>query len=312
MDTRSVVVSLYASLLGREPSGGEELTKAEYLDSGGTVAHVVERILTSPECQISFYGVPAFREIVAPEPLPPDTPRLYFWHLPKTGGTSLNWMLQPHFDQLEMCLYLPLGDLYRMSNYRLRSFRLISGHFGPTLPQLLFDVTLVTVTLVRDPVETVASHYVHWRDRRPPTHPLTDLARHLTFDEWCHREDLFGLWSNPQATSLATPRLPPTREEVEISPDGTLGFLAHDQLPERAMSLLDEIDIVGTPDDLVSVYRSALARLGREPTLEVPLRANVGTGWDRAFCRPLALGFWSTIRSTSPCSNGRRCGARNS
>ena len=61
-------------------------------------------------------------------------------------------------------------------------------------------------------------------------------------------------------------------------PEGTAGVLSDSDLPGRAMALLNAIDIVGTPDDLVTVYRACLRRLGMEPTLAVPLRVNVSDG----------------------------------
>ena len=270
--------SLYASLLGRPVDGDEARDKIEYLQAGGSVGQVVESIMASAECRTFFYSKPVFQPVVAPDPLPSDLPRLYVWHLPRTGGTSLKEMLRPHVDELDFCGDLTFGELFRLSNYRLRSLRVIAGHFGPTLPQLLADVPLVTATLVRDPVATVASLYVHRRDSANSANPLTRLARQLTFDEWCRSGATFPLWSNPQATSLATPRIAPTRALLEVEPEGTTVPIPGDELEERATGLLDEIDVVGTTDDLLAVYRSCLRRLGIEPTREATVRANAGTG----------------------------------
>jgi len=127
IDSSEVVTSLYSSLLGRQPTGGEELTKVEHLERGGQIDQVVGWFLACRECFLSFQHNPAFDELVAPDPLPFDVPRLYVWHIPKTGGSSLREMLRPHFDALEFCGGLTLGELYRMSQYRLRTFRVISG-----------------------------------------------------------------------------------------------------------------------------------------------------------------------------------------
>lgn len=275
-DARTVVTALYASLLGRRPAGGEEMDKVDYLRSGGGIEQVVELILGSDECQLGFFTNAVFDEVTAPNPLPPTVPRLYLWHIPKTGGTSLREMLRPHFDQRLFCGGLTLSQLYRMSHYRLRSFRVIAGHFGPTLPRLLPDVPLVTATVVRDPVDMVASHYVHWRDKGLPGDPLTTLARSMPFEEWCRSQDTYGLWSNPQATSLCSERVPPDRSQAETMPEGTAIPVPEDELAERATATLAGIDEVGPTDDLLGLYRACLARLGVTPRLQEALSENVG------------------------------------
>lgn len=275
---RAVVTSLYASLLDRRPRDGEEATKVTYLQSGGSIEQVVQWILGSPECQVGFFNNPMFDEITAPDPLPLDVPRLYLWHIPKTGGSSLREMLRPHFSVWEFCGGLNLSQLYRLSHYRLRSFRVISGHYGPTLPRLLPEVPLVTATLLRDPVEMVISHYVHWRDNGADGHPLTELARRTPLEEWCRLDATYGLWSNPQATSLCCERVPPDRHQAQIAPEGTSIVVPEDELLERALATLDGIDVVGTTDDLFDVYTACVFRLGLTPRHGEALTENVGAG----------------------------------
>jgi len=273
---RYVVEALYATLLGRQAREGEVET---YLRPGVTLEQTISWLLASPECQLGFYRNRIFDDLVAPDPLPPEVPRLYIWHLPKTGGTSLREMLRPHFAELEFFGGATLSELFRMSQYRLRSFRVIAGHFGPTLPQLLPDVSLVTATLVRDPVEMVCSHYVHWRDQGNEMDPLTALARRLSFDEWCRLEDTYGLWSNPQATSLCLPRIAPSAREAAASPEGHSVPLPWSEIRQRAAATLDAIDVVGTTADLLAVYRDCLDRLGLGPaTRTEPLKENAGAG----------------------------------
>lgn len=281
MTAQEVVDSLYASLLGRRPAGGEEATKVDYLRSGGSVEQVVEWILGSAECQLWFWRNPVFDAITAPDPLGPDVARLYLWHLPKTGGTSLREMLRPHFDETEFCGGLSLSELYRMSQYRLRSFRVIAGHFGPTLPRLLADVPLVTATIVREPVAMVVSHYLHWRERGAPMDPLTALARRMTFDEWCRSEATHGLWSNPQATSLCLERRPPDRREAHVAPEGGTVPAPGADLSELAAATLEGVDLVGTTADVLALYRACLQRMGiPRPLFDEPLRENVGARAD--------------------------------
>lgn len=278
LDAREAVRSLYRALLAREPSGGEEADKVRHIEQGGALEDVLAWIVDSPECQLTFYRNRYFEELMAPEPLPLEVPRLYLWHVPKTGGSSLREMLKPHFGALEFLGGASLSELFKMSAYRLRSFRVICGHFGPALPQLLSEVPLVTTTLLRDPVDMVASHYAHWRDRGLETNPLTRLARELPFEDWCRSGATRGLWSNPQATSLTGTRVPPTRSEARIEPEGAVVAVPQEELLDRATAALEGMDIVGTTDDLLAVYGACLRRLDMEPSAEGPLRENTRHG----------------------------------
>jgi hypothetical protein len=274
-----IVTALYSALLDRQPTGGEERTTVRRLKRGDSLENTIARFLASPELQASYYRNPIFWPVIAPDPLPSHEERLYFWHVPKTGGTSLTEMLQRHFAPLEFCSGLHLGELYRMSNYRLRSFRVIAGHFGPIVPQLLADVQLTTATVIREPVSQIASHYMHWRDWADPTTPMGRFTRDTPFDQWCRSQATRQMWSNPQASSLTSSPVPPrNRGEFELSPAGTLRPLPPERLRDASLSTLDSIDIVGTTGDLLSVYTACLRRLDREPTLETPIHTMVSAG----------------------------------
>ncbi len=269
---------MYAAILGRDPDDAEVGPYSEHLRSGGSSHHILTQMLESPECQLEFFRNPSFRNLVAPDPIADDIPRLYIWHVPKTAGTSLREMLMPHFSPLEFCGSLTLSELYRLSPARLRSFRVIAGHFGPMLPPLLPDVPLVTVTLLRDPMAVVASLYGQWRDHGPPDHEYTMLANRLSLDEWCHRDDLRSQWANPQAKSLALRRSVSPWPAPSESPEGDSPVIDDPELRDRAISVLDGIDIVGTPEYLVPVYRTCLRRLEIAPRNSTALRRNVSQG----------------------------------
>jgi hypothetical protein len=269
---------MYTAIIGREPAEDEVGPYSEHLRSGGSTHDILIQMLESPECQLEFFRNPGFRSLVAPDPIAEDIPRLYVWHIPKTAGTSLREMLMPHFSPLEFCGSLTLSELYRLSSARLRSFRVIAGHFGPMLPPLLPDVPLVTVTLLRDPMALVASVYCQWRDHGPPDHESTVLANQLSFDDWCRRDNLRSQWANPQAKSLALRRSVSAWPGPSESPEGDSPPIDDLELRDLAISVLDGIDIVGTPEYLVPVYRTCLHRLGIAPRNSPALRRNVGRG----------------------------------
>jgi hypothetical protein len=134
-----------------------------------------------------------------------------------------------------------LSELYRPSPARLRSFRVISGHFGPALPRLIPDVPLVTVTLVREPVSMVVSLYGQLRAHIPQGHRPSDLARLLSFDQRCRREDTFTYWSNPQARLLAPERNAPSWSEVHEAAEGEPASAPEAELHSRSMQLMNTI-----------------------------------------------------------------------
>jgi tRNA (mo5U34)-methyltransferase len=272
-----LVVDLYATLLGREHPREDELRPlVDHLLAGGMLQDVIQAILRSAECQAGFFRNSSFRELVAPTALPNDVPRLYFWHVPKTAGSSLREMLKPHFPVHEQCVGLTLTELYRLSPARLRSFRFLSGHFGPALPQFLPDVHLITATLIRDPLLTVTSTYGQLRRLGPPGHLPSDLARLLPFDEWCHHEDARPYWSNPQARFLALERIVPSWPDTHESAEGEPKLVSDSQLESISIRVLEEIDVVGTTAELLDVYRECSHRLNFEPQYSRSLRINEG------------------------------------
>ena len=156
-------------------------------------------------------------------------------------------MLIEQLPAEQVCVGLTLSELYRLSPARLRSFRVISGHFGPALPRLLADVPLVTVTLIREPLQAIVSFYGQLRREGPEGHRPSDLARKLTFDQWCRHEDASRYWSNPQARLLAIERTPPPWAGCHESGEGEPPAVPDAELLERATRYLTPSMSSGRP-----------------------------------------------------------------
>jgi FkbM family methyltransferase len=84
----------------------------------------------------------------------------YFFHIPKTAGTSLNTILESVFTPNEICPPHLWHELIAYDRDRLSSFRLFRGHFYASLNQVV-DGPLRGFVFLRNPIERALSHYGH-------------------------------------------------------------------------------------------------------------------------------------------------------
>jgi hypothetical protein len=221
--------------------------------------------------------------IVTPEG-PPDgcRPRLVFMHLPKTGGTTLHHLLQPHFAPDETCPDR-FAELYRHTDAELARWRFFSGHFRMDelrrIPPPAFRVTLL-----RDPRERILSLYRFWRRiglsfPSPPPGPRaareTDLADFLR----CRVPDVAEAVDNAVARGLAGGVfVRPGQGWVFAAPDGNGQRPAgRAEVAALARDGLLGLDLVGFTGRLDAAYAAIAADLGLPPaTAPVAPRLNAG------------------------------------
>lgn len=105
-----------------------------------------------------------------------------FVHIPKTAGRTLEAVLARQYRPAETLgiygydggIQAAVSQLESMGEEARRSLRLIKGHYRFGLHELLPQPARY-LTMLRDPIERVISHYAYMRET--PRHPLHELAR---------------------------------------------------------------------------------------------------------------------------------------
>lgn len=126
-----------------------------------------------------------------------------FIHIPKTGGMTLYSMIRDIYKPSELHKINPamesIGKYKHLSQDRKDKLKVIYGHMDYRIHELLPPNSRY-VTLMRNPVERVISHYHYVR--RTANDPLRELAMRSSLDDWVARCDLLEM-DNGQTRRLS-------------------------------------------------------------------------------------------------------------
>jgi hypothetical protein len=88
-----------------------------------------------------------------------QAPPVYLFHIPKTAGSSLGAVFKPAYAASDIFRGHNVEKFVQYSLADLRNFRYYYCHYGIGLFDLVGRTDLLTITMLRDPIERVVSHY---------------------------------------------------------------------------------------------------------------------------------------------------------
>jgi hypothetical protein len=177
-------------------------------------------------------------------------PLIYFFHIPKTSGSSFIRFLIDTFGEADVSPLTSWDDILAFSGTP-GDWKVWHGHFAGMLPLILPSWPRM-VTILRDPIDRALSHINH--HRRSP-YQLLGCAKKMSVLEFCHHPRLRREIDNTQARYLAslsfaqmllrsnrhngTAAVPVAFMEALFSMDSQYGLL------DSAIRALAEMDMVG-------------------------------------------------------------------
>ena len=173
--------------------------------------------------------------VVRREPAPLRDHRVIFLHLPKTAGSTLAQVLEREYEDAPMrWIY---GDaraeahtLAAMPHDTRLALRLVAGHMATGLDRHLPGPSAY-VTMLRDPVERIVSHYHYVLQRPEGTGNSRAVEGISSLDEYVRSSVFARIVNNGQTRLLGSDVMAPG----EPADEATL---------ERAMAFVDRPDVV--------------------------------------------------------------------
>jgi hypothetical protein len=157
---------------------------------------------------------------------------LYFSHIPKTAGMTFRTIVEDHFHSEEICPATLNAQLAKLPKEEVSKYRLFRGHLGfINLPELVPGKQIVNVTVLREPVARVISHYEYIR--RMPGDPHYPAVKDMTLEEFAQKLTAGKVGKNIQTYHVA--------KTLRFDLDG----LTPAEILEIAKESLDQFAFVG-------------------------------------------------------------------
>lgn len=219
-----------------------------------------------------------------------DDEQLYFLHIPKTAGTAMRTFLETQFDAADVCPHLDMEAILPERPSALSGYRLICGHHGSYLTQLLGREP-VTMTILREPVARSISHYRHLKSCGK--HWLSDRVERASFEEFVCGEfgapELLNFQTRFLALSdIQTDHFGHSRLRI-CDAAGLIAKYTDTALLDAARRRLDEMAFVGIQERFGDLLLLLSYTFGWSPVSNFPSFNKASTPFDASQLTPRAL-----------------------
>lgn len=192
------------------------------------------------KCDMSNYLLPnaaSLNDACAP---------IYFLHIPKTAGSTLNAFFHDVYNDFDICGLFPgWHELLSVPQSEIAKKKLIRGHFAAYLHKHYVGPVRY-FTFLRNPIERALSHYAHVL--KNPPHYYHDLARELgSFGAYLRDPRTQPTVSNFQLRNLA----------ADFNPGELAVGLSAEQLERRELERLLDTREIGMPTDVALTIANA-------------------------------------------------------
>eukprot|EP01112_Ceratiomyxa_fruticulosa_P008542 TRINITY_DN2216_c0_g2_i1.p1 TRINITY_DN2216_c0_g2~~TRINITY_DN2216_c0_g2_i1.p1 ORF type:complete len:355 (-),score=42.60 TRINITY_DN2216_c0_g2_i1:89-1153(-) len=137
-----------------------------------------------------------------------------FLHIPKTAGTTLSSVFQKndpkHFQHF--WLHPRMNEIPKVLNKNI-----VFGHFRYGL-HTYFNRTCTYITMLRDPVDRVVSHYYYHRGTNPHGNdPVYQLARNSTLRQWVEKSPSANNEMTRCLSGIRETEILPTNQTLQVA-----------------------------------------------------------------------------------------------
>lgn len=127
---------------------------------------------------------------------------VYFPHIPKTAGMTFRTILEDQFHCDDICPATLNAQFAKLSPEQINQFRLFRGHLSYIdIPRLVTEKRLLNVTVLREPIARVISHYDYIR--RTPGDPHHQSVMAMTLEEFAQKLSVGRIGKNVQVYYIA-------------------------------------------------------------------------------------------------------------
>lgn len=128
---------------------------------------------------------------------------LYFPHIPKTAGMTFRTILEDQFPCEDTCPATLKAQFQHITSEELKRYRLYRGHLSYIdIPGIVSaEKRVVNVTVLREPVARVISHYEYIR--RMPGDPHYEAVKEMSLEEFAYKLPVGKVGKNVQVYYVA-------------------------------------------------------------------------------------------------------------